>query len=129
MARLEIGEVLLTAGICRVEAKVVLGVLPWNIAARDQIGKGITGGPGKFAGFAKGQDSLSEEGNGKFAAEARFDFGDREPQAGCHGFGDVEMESHGVPALLFRFYVTVCGNGCFVTREYTRAIGAPRLII
>jgi hypothetical protein len=58
MARLEIGEVL-TAGICGVEVQIVLGIVPWNVAARDQIGEGITGCPGKFAGFAKGQDALS----------------------------------------------------------------------
>ena len=98
MARLEIGEVLRTAGICGVEVQIVLGIVPWNVAARDQIGEGITRCPGEFAGFAKGQYALSVEGDGKFAAKARFNLGVREPQAGCHGFGDVETENHGVPA-------------------------------
>jgi hypothetical protein len=35
MSRLEIGEVLPTVGIGEVEFQVVLGVMPWNIAARD----------------------------------------------------------------------------------------------
>jgi len=51
--------------------------MPWNIVARDQVRKGITGGPGQFAGFAEGKDALSVEGDGKFASEARFDLGDR----------------------------------------------------
>ena len=101
MARLEIGEVLLTEGICGVEVQVVLGVVPWNVPARDQISKGITRRPGEFAGFTKGQDALRVEGNGKFATKARFNLGDREPQAGCHGFGDVEMKSHDVPRCCF----------------------------
>ena len=110
MARLEIGEVL-TAGICGVEVQIVLGIVPWNVAARDQIGEGITGCPGKFAGFAKGQDALSVEGDGKFAAKAWFDLGDREPHAGCHGFGDVEMKSHRVP-VRFSFFAgfAACSN-------------------
>src|SRR5580698_10028354 len=101
MARLEIGEVLLTAGIDGVEVQVVLGVVPWNIAARDQVGKGITGGPGQFAGFAEGEDALRIQGDSEFTSKTWFDLRDREPQAACHRFGDVEMKCHDVPVWLF----------------------------
>ena len=108
LARLEIGEVLLTASIDEIERQVVLGVMPWNIAARDEIGKGIAGGTGKLAGLSKGKDALGVKGNGEFALEAGFDLGDREPETVCDGFGDVEVKGHGaLSACCFRFYVTL----------------------
>jgi hypothetical protein len=100
MARLEIGEVLLTASIGKIEVQVVLGVMPGNIAARDKVGESITRRTGQFAGFAKRQDALRIEGDGKFTPESGFDLGYGEPQAACHGFGNVEMKGHRMPGQL-----------------------------
>jgi hypothetical protein len=101
LARLEIGEVLLTASIDEIKRQIVLGVMPWNIAARDEIGKGISGGTGKLASLSKWKDALGVKGNCEFAFEARFDLRDREPETVCHGFGDVEVKGQGAPACYF----------------------------
>ena len=101
LARLETGEVLLTVSIDDIERQVILGVMPWNIAACDEICEGITRGTGQFAGLPKGKDALCVKGDGEFAFEARFDLGDRKSEAVCHRFGDVEVKGHGTPGCWF----------------------------
>ena len=77
--------------------------MPWNIAARDKVGKGVTGSGREFAGLAERKNALRVESDGKFAPKPRLDLGDREPQTARHRFGNVEMKSHGLAYLLFRF--------------------------
>jgi hypothetical protein len=98
MARLEIGEVLLTASINEIEMQIVFGVVPRNVAAGDEIGESIPGGAGKFAGLSKWKDPLRVEGDRKFASKTRFDLGNGESETARHGFGNIEMKSHGTPA-------------------------------
>ena len=52
-ARLEMGDVLLTASIVQVVRQVVLGVVTGNVAVADQIGKGVARNGGEFGSLAE----------------------------------------------------------------------------
>ena len=72
IARFEIGEVLPTTSRGEIERQVVVGVMARNTAASDEVGEGVTGGTGELTSLPEGQNALRIDGNGEFAAKARF---------------------------------------------------------
>jgi hypothetical protein len=93
-ARLEIGEVSLTAGIGQVKREVVFGVVTRNAAAGHKIGKGVAGSLRQFARFSKRKNTLRVKSHGKFGPKARLSLGYRKPEAVCHRFRNVETIPH-----------------------------------
>ena len=78
-ARLEIGEVLLTARIVEVLRQFVAGVVTGNLAAGEKVGEGKPGDIGELARLAQGKDALGIERNRKLGAQARLDLRQGKP--------------------------------------------------
>src|SRR3979490_1206691 len=62
-ARLEIGEVLLTASISQVLGQVVRSVVTGYVAVADQPGKSVAGGVRKFRSLTERKNALRIESN------------------------------------------------------------------
>src|SRR5580704_4768235 len=83
-ARLERGDVLLTARIVEVLGEVVVCVMPGDLARGRECGKAVSCRSCQFGSLAKGKNALSVKSDGEFATQARFNFRLREPQASCN---------------------------------------------
>ncbi len=57
----------------------------------DQVGKGMSGDAGRFAGFSERNDSPDVEGHGEFASKSGFDLRDGKPQAACDVFRHIRV--------------------------------------
>jgi len=77
-ARLDIGEVLLTASIVEVVQQVVF---VWNIAVAYQIGEGVAGDACELGRLSEGQNALGVKRNRELAAQVRLNFREGQPDA------------------------------------------------
>src|SRR5271157_4400414 len=126
-ARLERGEVLLTARIGKVLRELFLRVVPCDVTLGEEVGKAGTGKFGNFIRLAKGKDPLGIESDRKLGAQTRLDLGHRKSEALGNGFGNIKMNCHSSwpPANRSNPDATLRQNPQFVTPETMRSAG-PR---
>ena len=74
VARLEMGDVLLTTGIRFVQSSVLFGVMAGDVAPGQFDGEGFPAQSGKLGGFAQGEKFPLIKSSGQFAAQPRRHF-------------------------------------------------------
>ena len=93
-AKLDIGEVLLTAGILEVFGQFLVAVMTGDSALCQYRGETKPVLSRQFRGFAEGQETLRIQSNGQFLAQALFGFRLWNAQTACNRIGNAECDVH-----------------------------------
>ena len=95
-ARLEKGDVLLTASIAEVLRQLILTIMPGNFALRREISESIPGHTGELGRLSKGKNCLCVKRQSEFRAQAGFNLRLRKAETSSDRLRDVQMIGHGL---------------------------------
>jgi hypothetical protein len=115
-ARLESGDVSLTARIAAVLRQFVVSVVARNFAAGQQIGKAEARRFGQLAGLTERQNPLSIKRYGQLRTQARRNFRHRQSKTLGNGFRNFEIHTL---APLYSFYCLAFNRGIFASESLT----------
>src|SRR5579871_5938189 len=83
IARLEIGDVLLTASITEVTFEIIFGVVARNTTLTEKLGEGEAGDTSQFDCLSKRQNALGVERDSEFCTQTGLNFRGRQSFLGC----------------------------------------------